>query len=199
MERKNILTSVLLIANVAVAVIAFVMGMRNSGSSDFLRYSLTGTNPDVVRRFGLVPYLVKHGESYRLFTSMFIHSGLMHLLGNMYALYSFGRIVEGNLGWLRMGIIYLVSGLCGGILVMMISSQNTVTVGASGAIFGLMGAAFAMALLLHKMGAIKSIGYCLAINLLITFAVPNISIGGHLGGLAGGIVMGFLFGKLALK
>ncbi|HAL18413.1 MAG TPA: hypothetical protein DCO86_02165 [Spirochaetaceae bacterium] len=197
MEKKGVLTNILLVANIAVAVIGLFAGTR--GGSDLMRNVLMGSNSNIIYRFGLIPSSVRNGQYYRLLTSMFIHSGLMHLLGNMYALHLYGRIVEGALGMFKMGLIYLISGICGGILVMLISGRNTVTVGASGAIFGLMGAAFALAMIMHRMSAIRSIGYVIIMNLAITFAVPNISIGGHIGGLVSGAAIGLVFGLLSKR
>jgi membrane associated rhomboid family serine protease len=134
---------------------------------------------------------VAHGEWWRLITAAFLHYGPIHLGMNMLALYWFGTVVEGALGHLRFLVLYLVAGLAGSAGVMLLS-PNQITVGASGAIFGVLGAM----LILEWMSTGRLTGNAMTliiINLAFTFAVPNISIGGHLGGLAAGIL-----GTLAL-
>jgi membrane associated rhomboid family serine protease len=132
---------------------------------------------------------VGDGEYYRLISAAFIHFGALHIAFNMYALYLLGGALERYAGTLRFGIIYGISALTGS-LGALILTPNGLTAGASGAIFGLMGA---MLVLERQRGVALlggSIGGLLVINLLITFGVPNISIGGHIGGLAGGILSG---------
>ena len=129
---------------------------------------------------------VANGDWWRLITAAFLHGGPIHLAFNMLALWWFGQTLEATLGRGRFLLLYLVSGLAGsaGALV---ASPTAVTVGASGAIFGIMGAA----LVLERQGNYVFGGQALGIiviNLVITFAIPNISIGGHLGGLAGGML-----------
>ena len=133
---------------------------------------------------------VAHGEDYRLITAAFVHYGLLHLALNMYALYLIGGVFERYVGSARFLAVYLVSALAGSFGALVVTPQAH-TVGASGAIFGLMGALFVferqrgMALL----GG--SIGGLIVINLLITFGIPGISIGGHVGGLIGGGLVAF--------
>jgi membrane associated rhomboid family serine protease len=134
---------------------------------------------------------VADGEYYRLISSAFIHFGVLHIAFNMYALYLLGGALERYAGTLRFGIIYGISALTGS-LGALILTPNGLTAGASGAIFGLMGA---MLVLERQRGVALlggSIGGLLVINLLITFGVSGISIGGHIGGLAGGIVAGLI-------
>ena len=123
------------------------------------------------------------GEWYRLLTAAFLHYGPIHLGMNMLALWWIGRPLEDWLGPFRYLLLYLVSGLAGsaGALIL---DPNAVTVGASGAIFGILGAAF----VLERQGALVLGGSAIALLVLgvvFTFR-PGISIGGHLGGLAGG-------------
>ena len=132
---------------------------------------------------------VADGDYYRLVSSAFIHFGVLHIAFNMYALYLLGGALERYAGTLRFGIIYGLSALTGS-LGALILTPNGLTAGASGAIFGLMGA---MLVLERQRGVALlggSIGGLLVINLLITFGVSGISIGGHIGGLAGGIFSG---------
>jgi len=135
---------------------------------------------------------VAHGEWWRLITAAFLHYGPIHLLLNMLALWWLGAPVELAIGRVRFLFLYLAAGLAGSAGAL-IASPNAVTVGASGAIFGLLGAG----LILEWRATGRLAGNYLTlivINIAFTLAVPNISIGGHLGGLVAGIV-----GLLALS
>jgi membrane associated rhomboid family serine protease len=130
---------------------------------------------------------VSNGDWWRLVTAMFLHGSILHIGFNMLALYWLGTIIEQALGTPRFLLVYFVSGLAGSAGALWFSSQFAVTVGASGAIFGLIGAL----LILEYLATGSLMGQAMVlilINLAFTFAVPGISIGGHLGGLAGGIV-----------
>jgi membrane associated rhomboid family serine protease len=125
-----------------------------------------------------------HGEWWRLLSAAFLHYGPIHLGLNMLAVWWFGRALEDALGPARYVLLYLVSGLAGSAGAL-IANPNAITVGASGAIFGILGAA----LVLERQQTYVLGGSALTLivlNLAFTFAVPGISIGGHLGGLAGG-------------
>jgi len=124
------------------------------------------------------------GEWWRLLTAAFLHYGPIHLGLNMLALWWIGRPLESYLGSLRYLLLYLVSGLAGSAGALL-ATPNGVTVGASGAIFGILGAA----IVLERQGTYVLGGAALPlliVNLAFTFAVPGISIGGHLGGAIGG-------------
>jgi membrane associated rhomboid family serine protease len=127
---------------------------------------------------------VADGEWWRLLTSAFLHGGIIHLGFNMLMLWWIGAPVEQAIGRGRFLLLYLVSGLAGsaGALIL---EPNAITVGASGAIFGILGAALVFESQRNYVlgGSALSI---VVLNLVLSFAVPNISIGGHLGGLAGG-------------
>ena len=129
--------------------------------------------------------LVASGDWWRLFTAAFLHYGPVHLALNMLALWWFGPPVEAVLGRGRFLLLYVVSGLAGSAGALLLS-PNSVTVGASGAIFGILGAAFVLErqrVYVFGGGALMII----AINLVFTFSFSgSISVGGHLGGLAGG-------------
>jgi membrane associated rhomboid family serine protease len=127
-----------------------------------------------------------HGDWWRLITAAFLHYGPIHIGMNMLALWWFGQPLEHALGRGRFLLLYLVSGLAGSAGALL-WSPNSITVGASGAIFGILGAA----LVLERQGSMVFGGQALTlivINLVFTFAVGNISIGGHIGGLVGGIL-----------
>jgi len=129
---------------------------------------------------------VASGEYYRLFTSMFLHFGLLHLLMNMWALWVLGRSLEAVLGPVRFLALYLVAGFGGSVAVYYFGSQHGLAAGASGAIFGLFGA---LVVVLRRLGrSVASVLPILLINLVFTLAVPGISIAAHFGGLVTGAV-----------
>ena len=139
---------------------------------------------------GLVHFNVVHGEWYRLITSMFLHFNFEHILMNMLSLFIFGKIVESIVGPLRMLGIYVISGLLGNFISLSFN-LHTVSVGASGAIFGLIGSIFAM-MFVSKTYSRKTIGQML-IALLVLIALSlfmsNINIMAHLGGFIGGVLI----------
>ncbi|MCW2835051.1 MAG: Rhomboid family intrarane serine protease [Nocardioides sp.] len=127
---------------------------------------------------------VADGAFWQLVTSQFLHVQPWHIAANMLALWSLGPEVERSFGRARFLALYLLSGLAGSVAVLWFSAPVDLTLGASGAIYGLFGA---IAVITFKVKAdLRSIGVLLAINVFITFAVPNISWQGHLGGLLGG-------------
>ena len=170
---------------------------------------LLGMATPLTREFGLVPVLAGV-QPWRLVTSAFLHVGLMHIGFNGLLLWQLGQMLEPVLGHVRFGALYL-AGLAGGALGIVglgwlsaytvlpdipvlgwLFATNPVgiTVGASGAVFGLMGAAMAG---MRSRGVDpwrSSIGGLVLMNLVITFVIPNISVGGHLGGLLGGLLAG---------
>ncbi len=130
---------------------------------------------------------VADGQLYRLITSAFLHTGITHILFNMFALFVVGPPLEIWLGRLRFVALYLLSALGGSVLVYLFSPLNVPTVGASGAVFGLFAATFVVG---KKVNVdIRWVVIMIVINLVITFTVPSISWQGHLGGLVtGGVV-----------
>ena len=130
------------------------------------------------------------GEWYRLVTAMFLHASLLHLAFNMLALYWLGTVVEQALGTFRFLLVYFVSGIAGSAGALVLSDPGAVTVGASGAIYGIMGALLVLEYRATGSFAGPVLGF-IVLNLALTFAIPNISIGGHLGGLVGGILATF--------
>ena len=177
-----IVTKILVGLNVIVYLITVAQGsgLNDPGGPLFNKWALFGP-------------LVHHGDWWRLITSAFLHASVIHIAFNMLALWWLGAPVEMVLGRVRFIGLYLVSGLAGaaGALV---ANPNAVTVGASGAIFGLLGAG-----LILEWQATGSIAgnylTLILINLAISFAVPGISIGGHVGGLIGGILATLAFAR----
>lgn len=137
--------------------------------------------------FDPVVHGVANGEYYRLFTAMFMHYGLVHLLMNMWALWILGRSLEAALGPVRFLALYLIAGL-GGNVAAYVFQPGALSAGASTALFGLFAALF---LALRRLGRDTSaVLPVIIINLVFTFAVPGISIAGHIGGLVTGGVAG---------
>jgi membrane associated rhomboid family serine protease len=157
-----------------------------------------GSNGEVV---GLA-----EGEWWRLLTSAFLHYGPIHLAVNMFSLWIIGELLENALGPVRYLAIYLVSGVAGAAGALLIGSRSelfdpgpsTPTVGASGAIFGILGAAIVLERQrTYVLGG--SAVTLLVVNLAFTFAVPNISIGGHVGGLLGGALCVLLISQFGRR
>jgi membrane associated rhomboid family serine protease len=173
------LTYVLIGINVVVAL----GGMLSGGS-----LATAGGGNRLILEGGLAGPLVADGEYWRIVTSGFLHAGFFHLLFNMFSLWILGSMLEPAVGRLRFAIIYFVSMLCGSLGALLVE-PDSLTVGASGAIFGLMGAAAVFAR--HRGISLmeSGLGIWIGLNLLITFTVSNISIGGHIGGLIGGAVV----------
>jgi membrane associated rhomboid family serine protease len=127
------------------------------------------------------------GEWYRLVTSGFLHFGIMHLLFNMWLLYQLGQMLEPALGRVRFALLYFAA-LLGGSAGALLMQPDGFHGGASGAVFGLMGAAFVGFRMRGVNPFSTGIGTLLVLNLVITFAIPGISIGGHLGGVIAGAI-----------
>lgn len=132
------------------------------------------------------------GEVFRIVTGAFLHAGPLHLLMNMFALYILGTLLEPAIGTVRFLGIYFAALFAGSFGALLLSDPNEVTVGASGAIFGLMGAAFVIARDRGGEQVASQIGLFVVLNLIFTFSVPGISIGGHIGGLIGGALAALL-------
>jgi membrane associated rhomboid family serine protease len=124
------------------------------------------------------------GEWWRLLTAAFLHGSIIHLGMNMFVLWFVGAPVEQAIGRGRFLALYIVSGLAGSAGALLFD-PHAITVGASGAIFGILGAALVLEWQRNLVLGGQALGL-IVINLVLTFAIPNISIGGHLGGLAGG-------------
>ncbi|MCU0502634.1 MAG: rhomboid family intramembrane serine protease [Anaerolineae bacterium] len=142
--------------------------------------------------------LVSQGEHWRLFTAMFLHIGVTHFLFNAWALYSLGRDIESFYGSLRFIVIYVLSGLFGGLAYYLLGAPQTAVVisaGASGAIFGIIGAELAFwlrnRLLFGDFGKqrLMNLGILVGINVVFGFSTPGINNMAHMGGLAAGFVL----------
>jgi membrane associated rhomboid family serine protease len=133
-------------------------------------------------------------QYYRIITSAFLHWNLLHLAANMLALFVLGPALENLLGRWRFLAVYLLSAIGGSVAVLLFGEYQTFVAGASGAIYGLFGAAL---LLNRQLGiSVAWLLMTLAINIAFTFTVPNISVEGHLGGLVVGALAGAAIGGL---
>lgn len=175
------MTKVIIALNVAVFLWATADATSSVGG--------TVGRGSVERDLALSARFVEDGEWWRLLTAGFVHYGLLHLAFNMLLLWQFGSMLEPALGRVRFAALYVAALLCGSFGAVLLS-PSALTAGASGAVFGLVGAA---AIGLRRRGISvwdSGIGGLLVVNLVLTFALPNISIGGHLGGLVGGGIVG---------
>lgn len=168
--RKDPYVSMALIAlNVAV----FLAGQGTGGQS---------------RKLGLDGFDVAHGDWWRIVTSGFLHFDVLHIAFNMLILWWLGRLLEPAIGMVRFGTVYAVALLSGSFAVLLIS-PDALTGGASGAVFGLMGATV-MVMRRRGIDVMQSgLGGLILVNLLLSFR-PGVSIGAHVGGLIGGGVAG---------
>ena len=152
--------------------------MGNNGSSLFLDTAL------------YPPAVAASGQWWRLLTAAFEHFGPLHLLLNMYMLWILGIAVERSIGHLRYLVIFLVSAL-GGSAAVMVFAPEVLTAGASGGIFGLMGA-YAVVALAQRV-EVRGIAILIGLNVFVSLVVPGVSLAAHVGGLlAGGLVAGAL-------
>jgi membrane associated rhomboid family serine protease len=164
---------------IAINVIAYLVEIAAGGGG------LSPSGSSVVFNLGLFGPFVAEGEWYRLLTCGFLHASIVHIGFNMFALFFLGRLLEPAIGTARFVAVYFVS-LFAGSLGAILLSPDALTIGASGAIFGIFGATFVIARHRGVDALASSIAVILLLNLAITFGNPEISIGGHLGGLVGG-------------
>ena len=166
---------------IAINVIAYLIEIGSGGGG----FSV-GVNRITID-FGLFGPSVAEGEWYRLVTSGFLHASLFHIGFNMLLLFFLGRLLEPALGTPRFVLLYFASLLAGSMGALLLD-PNALTLGASGAVFGLAGATFVIARGRGMDAIAGEIGFLIVINLVFSFAAPRISVGGHLGGLIGGVI-----------
>ena len=166
-------TKTLIGVNAAVFLVTLAQGSSLS----------RGIGGDLAARMWLLVFPLADGEWWRLITSGFLHAGIVHIGFNMMLLWWFGAPLEQGLGRGRFLAIYFVSLLAGSAGALLFAPERP-TVGASGAVFGLFGAAFVLE---RQAGITRGPAFTIIVlNLFLSFLIPGISIGGHLGGLAGG-------------
>jgi membrane associated rhomboid family serine protease len=171
---------------IAINVLAFI-GELASGSAIG-----RGGSGSVVVDGGLYGPYVADGDYWRLVTSGFLHSGFLHLAFNMFFIWVLGNMLEPALGRARFVAVYFTALLCGSFGVLLVE-PNGLTVGASGAAFGLLGAAIVVARSRGLDIWASGLGLTAVLNFAITFAIPGISVGGHVGGFLGGMLAALVF------
>ena len=180
-SRKKILITYIIIAIcILMYIITVLMGLNN------MNLLILGANNIE---------LLKHGQIYRLITYGFLHGSIIHLISNMYCLYVIGSQVENNLDKKRFLTIYFISMITGGLLSALFN--DGISIGASGAIFGLLGALlyFGFHFRLYLSEALRTrIIPVIILNLIIGFAVPGIDVACHIGGLIGGFLSAMMVG-----
>jgi len=184
-QKKPIVSWVLIGVNILIFLLMYIIG---KGSEDLVTLTNFGA---------IIPSLVKSGDYYRLISSAFLHIGFIHLICNMYSLFIVGPTIEHFFGKAKFLVIYLYSALIASLFVMVFSGANTISAGASGAIFGLLGSLLYFGYTYRGyIGAqiIKSIIPVIVINLFIGFTLPGISNAAHIGGLIGGVFASFMVG-----
>ncbi len=172
-------TAVVSMALIGINVVAFVLQLASDDRSG-----------DIYQQGAMQGYAVADGDYWRLLTAAFLHASIPHLFFNMLTLYFFGPFVEQVLGAWRYVVAYLTMAVFSSVFVYVINDPLTVTVGASGAIFGLMG--IALVVLLRAKQDVRTLLVLLAINAVIS-TQGNISWEGHLGGFVAGLVLGVAF------
>ncbi|MBI5162058.1 MAG: rhomboid family intramembrane serine protease [Micrococcales bacterium] len=188
----NVLAAIVATASAATVPWSSVGGALLGDATPLHLWGALVPRPTRFSDVGVSVLGVAGGEYWRLATNMFLHFGLLHLALNMYALVAIGPLLETTYGRGRYLTLYLVSGLVGSVAVFCFGG-DTLTAGASGAIFGLFGA---LVPTLRRLGrSLGSIIPVVVVNLGITFLVPGISIAGHLGGLAAGLALGAVLGR----
>ncbi|MCF8554687.1 MAG: rhomboid family intramembrane serine protease [Candidatus Nanopelagicales bacterium] len=143
--------------------------------------------------FGMIPAAIAQGEWWRLFTSTLLHGSILHLLFNMYALYWLGPQLERSLGHMRFAALYVLSALGGSVASYWFSDLNTVSVGASGAIFGLITATIVIGREMRT--DVSQLVVLLGINVVIGFLQPGIDWRAHFGGAVTGAAVAFIYTK----
>ena len=185
-QRKPYVTYGLIIINIVIFALMNILG---NGSED---------NSTLIKFGAIVPDLIKSGEYYRLITSAFLHIGIAHLVANMYSLYILGPNIEYFYGKGKFISIYLYSAVLGSLFTLIFQGSNTISAGASGAIFGLLGSLLYFGYNYRGyLGnqIIVQILPVVIINLFISFALPGISASAHIGGLIGGVASSFMLGS----
>ncbi|AEV89143.1 protease [Actinoplanes sp. SE50] len=180
----------LVVVNCLVMVLSVAFGGLKSiaGSGGFMGLGGSGTRvTDALEVIGLAVYPdgawhgVAHGEWYRLFTAMFVHYGVVHLLLNMMVLLQLGRYLEARLGPIRFLALYLLAGFGGNVACYLLTPQNQPSGGASTAVFGLI---IGIIIVNRKLALdVRSLIPLLVVNVIFTFSIAGISKEGHLGGL----------------
>ena len=181
LEVQSSPTRILLITNIFIYIVTSIVSS-----------SYTQTSQEVMIILGQANYLVMQGHLWQLFTSIFVHANLVHLLGNMMFLMIFGLGAETLYGWRKYYIIYFASGIFGSLLSLLLG-LNTISVGASGAIFGLFGAVTIYSGKMNPQSILVALMY--AIYFFILNIGVNVNIFAHAGGLLVGLILGYRYSQ----
>ena len=182
---------------ISACVLVYVLvALQGAAVGVPLNLGLVQQPREVLSLGALIPALVAEGEAWRLVTSAFLHSGFVHLALNMLSLYFLGSFAEVTFGRSRFLALYLISGIAGGLAYLYFGSFSAPAVGASGAIFGLLGGVFGFAIrrgtFSTRNPVISQLLLLTAINLFLGATIPGVSNTAHIGGLLGGLVFGYL-------
>lgn len=160
-----------------------------------------GYYSEIVAKGATMNYLIGDGEVWRLLTAVFIHAGFLHLIFNMFSLYVFAPIVEKELGKFKFLIMYLSSGILGNIFTYLLEDDTYSSVGASGAVFGVLGSILALAIInWNKNEELKkTIIPVIVVSIILTFLQPNINETAHIGGFLSGLIIGLVLLKISNK
>jgi membrane associated rhomboid family serine protease len=185
--RSDLVTKTIIGLNVAVFLLIWLTGGDSSPLLD---------RTEMIGQVGFIQNIgqgggVADGQYWRLLTSTFVHVQLLHILLNMVAIWIFGPTLETLLGRIRFIVLYLVSALAGSVAVYLFTPPTVPTIGASGGVFGLLGAALVISF--QRKMDISWLLMLLGFNLVYSFLVPSVSWQGHVGGLLAGLGMGALF------
>jgi membrane associated rhomboid family serine protease len=167
---------------IGLNVVAYLIEVGGGGGG------LSSPSFSIVNDFALRGVSVTEGEWYRLLTSGFLHANLLHIGFNMFLLFILGRLLEPALGTPRFVALYFASLLAGSFGALALTNPIELTLGASGAIFGLLGATFVIARGRGMNAIAGEVGFLIVINLVFSFSTAHVSVGAHLGGLAGGVI-----------
>ncbi len=179
------------VALIAINVLVFLAG-GGGGGTFAEKGELLGSGLQRAANAQSIEYLgVAYGQWWRIVTGGFLHANFLHIAFNMYLLYLLGQMLEPALGHVKFALVYFVSLLVGSLLVLIVAPHSP-TLGASGAVFGLMGAA-AVEMRARQIPIMQSgIGVLILINLALSFTIGGISWQGHVGGLIGGALVMFI-------
>jgi len=168
----------------------------------FVGFLSADIDQELIERFALANWLVTAGEWWRIGTAAFLHGSIMHIAFNMYALYIFGPRLEQQVGSPAFVSMYVAAAAVGGATSYVLGPEQQVSIGASGAIFGLFGAWLFVAWRMRNTAGGRSmfnqLFVLLAINAALPLFIPGIDWRAHLGGLVAGIAIAFLWSKLAV-
>ena len=181
LEVQSSPTRILLITNIFIYIVTSIVSS-----------SYTQTSQEVMIILGQANYLVMQGHLWQLFTSIFVHANLVHLLGNMMFLMIFGLGAETLYGWRKYYIIYFASGIFGSLLSLLLG-LNTISVGASGAIFGLFGAVTIYSRKMNLQSILVALMY--AVYFFILNIGVNVNVFAHAGGLLVGLILGYRYSQ----